>query len=939
MNAVEIEEAVSRLAKAPFDPEAFPFAFLEAFGNKQTTLKKLKSGSSNQSDLGGVLQRSNIHLKVCSEGGVTATLTALRESPATVRQKAKFILATDGKSLEAENLADGETIACAYPDFPDHFGFFLALAGITTVRQIRENAFDIKATGRLNRLYIELLTENPDWDTIERREEMNHFMARLIFCFFAEDTNIFYSDKSDNPFTDTIAQMSASNSSNTHEVLSELFKAMSTPLKAREAAQLRNWANVFPYVNGGLFSSSDDGSVEVLRFSKIARSYLLHVGNLDWTKINPDIFGSMIQAVADEEERGALGMHYTSVPNILKVLNPLFLDDLRAQLAAAEDNARKLLNLRQRMARIRVFDPACGSGNFLVITYKEMRAIEAEINRRRGEPDRRSDIPLTNLRGIELRHFSAEIARLALIIAEYQCDVLYRGPKLALAEFLPLKDDNWITCGNALRLDWLSLCPPTGTGVKLHADDLFSTPLKQAEIDFENEGGETYICGNPPYLGSSLQSDEQKSDLRAIFEDHTKNWKILDYVAGWFMKAAQFGKRTNSVAAFVATNSVCQGQQVPTLWPLVFETGHRIAFAHTSFKWANLASHNAGVTVVIVGISNDVGKIRYLFSPSETGEIARKDVENINAYLVSVGDVYVNGSSKPLNSLSPMDYGSKPADGGGLVLSLDEKRSLEMFDGTEGLVVPYIGSTEFIDGKQRFCLWVDESRREVAMGIPEVAERIEAVRDFRAKSKKKPTKEAAARAHAFVEIRYGTSSRTTVPYIVPIHTSENREFLPVGFLPVGTVVSNVAFAIYDAPLWNMALIASRIHLVWIATVCGKIKTDFRYSNTLGWNTFPVPTLTEQNKADLTRCAEDILLARETHFPATIADLYDPENMPPNLREAHDRNDEVLEHIYIGRRFKNDTERLEKLFELYAKMTTRPTSPQKPAKRQTKGSTP
>ncbi len=500
MNAVEIEEAVSRLAEAPFDPESFPLAFLEAFGNKQTTLKRLKSNSSNQSDLGGVLQRNNIHLKVCSEGEVTTTLTALRESPATGRYKAKFILATDGQSFEAENLADGETIACEYPNFHDHFGFFLALAGITTVRQIRENAFDIKATARLNRLYIELLKDNPDWDKTDRREDLNHFMARLIFCFFAEDTNIFHTS---GIFTSTIAQMS--DSLNTHEVLSELFRSMSMPLKGRESAQIRNWANSFPYVNGGLFSAREDGGVEVPRFSKIARSYLLHVGNLDWTKINPDIFGSMIQAVADDEERGALGMHYTSVPNILKVLNPLFLDDLRVQLEAAGDNARKLLNLRQRMARIRVFDPACGSGNFLVIAYKEMRAIEAKINEMRGEGDRRSDIPLTNFRGIELRHFSCEIARLALIIAEYQCDVLYRGPKLALLEFLPLKADNWITCGNALRLDWLSLCPPTGTGVRVQREDLdlWGETREQAEIDFANEGGETYICGNPPYLGST----------------------------------------------------------------------------------------------------------------------------------------------------------------------------------------------------------------------------------------------------------------------------------------------------------------------------------------------------------------------------------------------------------------------------------------------------
>ena len=388
MNAVEIEEAVSMLAEQPFDAESFPFAFLEAFGNKETTIKRLKSGTTNQSDLpGGVLQRNNIHILVCPEGAVTATLHALRESHATTKQKVKFILATDGKSFEAENLADGETVACEYAKFSDHFGFFLALAGITTVKQIRENAFDIKATGRLNRLYIELLKENPDWGTAERREDLNHFMARLIFCFFAEDTSIFNGERL---FTATIEQMSERDSSNTHEVLSELFRSMNTKISERVAENIRSWANTFPYVNGGLFSGSSD----VPRFSRIARSYLLHVGSLDWTKINPDIFGSMIQAVADDEERGALGMHYTSVPNILKVLNPLFLDDLRTQLEEAGDNARKLLNLRQRIARIRVFDPACGSGNFLVIAYKQMREIEAEINKRRGEAERPTDIPI-----------------------------------------------------------------------------------------------------------------------------------------------------------------------------------------------------------------------------------------------------------------------------------------------------------------------------------------------------------------------------------------------------------------------------------------------------------------------------------------------------------------------------------------------------------------
>jgi len=403
LNAVEIEEAISQLAEQPFDAANFAYAFLEAFGNKEATIKRLRAGATNKSDLGGVLQTGNIHIATCDAGQVTQTLRALKDSPATVKAKAKFILATDGVDFEAEELAGGETVACAYGDFPNHFGFFLPLAGITTVQQIKENSFDIRATSRMNRLYVELLKDNPEWGNAERRHDMNHFMARLIFCFFAEDTDIFIGK---GLFTDTIAQMSERDSSNTHEVIEALFRAMNR--KHEERADLPRWAVSFPYVNGGLFS----GNMDVPRFSKIARSYLLHIGGLDWTKINPDIFGSMIQAVTEDEERGALGMHYTSVPNILKVLNPLFLDDLRTKLQEAGDNPRALLNLRKRMAKIRVFDPACGSGNFLVIAYKQMREIEAEINRRRGEAEIRSEIPLTNFRGIELRDFPAETGAL-----------------------------------------------------------------------------------------------------------------------------------------------------------------------------------------------------------------------------------------------------------------------------------------------------------------------------------------------------------------------------------------------------------------------------------------------------------------------------------------------------------------------------------------------
>lgn len=912
MNAVEIEEAISALAERPFDPAEFPYAFLEAFGNKETTIRRLRKGETNKSDLtvalNAVLQTNNIHIATCPPGAVRETLAALKASPATTRFKARFVLASDGEMVEAEDLAaDDGPIACAYADFPNHFGLFLPLAGITTIRQVRESSFDIRATSRLNRLYLELLKDNPDWGKAERRHDMNHFLARLIFCFFAEDTDIF---NGDTLFTATIEQMSAKDSSNTHQVIGTIFRAMNVRPEEKGAAGLPRWAEAFPYVNGGLFS----GSTDVPRFSRIARSYLLHIGGLDWKKINPDIFGSMIQAVADEDERGALGMHYTSVPNILKVLNPLFLDDLRGKLEEAGENARMLLNLRKRMAKIRVFDPACGSGNFLVIAYKEMRGIEAEINRRRGEADRRSEIPLTNFRGIELRDFPAEIARLALIIAEYQCDVLYRGQKIALADFLPLDAMNWITCGNALRLDWLSICPPTGTGVKLHAEDLFHAPLDQAEIDFANEGGETYICGNPPYLGSTWQSEEQKSDLRAIFSHRCKSWKSLDYVAGWFMKAADYGTQTPTVSAFVSTNSICQGQQVPILWPLIFRTGHEIAFAHTSFKWANLASHNAGVTVVIVGLERitprEAGKAKQLYAIAD-GKTQVKHCDNINAYLVAGPNVMVEKRARPMGELAEMDFGNKPVDGGHLLLDGAEVEALGLSVAQRARFIRRIyGSAEFIRGLSRYCLW------------------IEGVRTMRLASRDSGANAMAERAHQFREMNSASKQIVAIPRT----SSEARPFLPAGLLNLSDVVTSEAFALYDAPLWNMAIIASRLHLVWIATVCGKLKTDFRYSNTLGWNTFPVPALTDKMKADLTRCAEDILLARETHFPATIADLYDPETMPENLRRAHERNDEVLERIFIGRRFRNDSERLEKLFELYTKMSANPDMAAKPRKR-------
>lgn len=940
MNAVEIEEAVSDLVLQPFDADEFPYQFLAAFSAKDTTLKRLRKGDSNASDVnGGVLWRGNIHVAVAPVGEVGATLSALRSSPKTVSAKAKFILATDGENVEAEDLVGGDVVACPYADLPRHFATFLPLAGISTVKEIKNNPIDVKATGRLNKLYVELLKDNPGWATDERRHELNQFMARLIFCFFAEDTGIFREGQ----FTATITQMSQAGHGsgdeqwgNTHIVLTELFRAMDTPVthngnlddRYRRAAGIRPYADVFPYVNGGLFT----GATDCPRFSRTARAYLLRAGELDWKEINPDIFGSMIQAVADDGERGELGMHYTSVPNILKVLNPLLLDDLREQLEAAGESKVKLRNLRRRLGKIRVFDPACGSGNFLVIAYKQMRAIEAEIVTRLGGEaslklaDRRSVIPLSNFYGIEIKGFAAEIARLALLIAEFQADCLYLSQQEARAMVLPLHKTAQITVGNALRLDWLEVCPPVGATLVEEQDLAGPTGRLALEGNGLGEGGliETYICGNPPYLGARDQAAEQKYEIEQLFSKKDHNWKSLDYVAGWFYKAALYGCNTRSATAFVSTNSLCQGGQVAILWPLIFQTGHEIFFAHTSFNWRNLASNNAGVTVIVVGIERQARNPKWIFTTDNDGLITELKCSEINAYLAPAKNIIVDKASKPIGYQSEMAFGNTPIDGGNLLFTRDEKDALGLDKRQESKFIRRIyGSAELIRGLERYCLWIQDRNLQEARQIPQVNSRIEAVRELR-KEGGATAQYISDRPHQFQ--RMLTAQESLI--IVPVTSSENRDYLPVGLLKADEIVLNTANAAYDAPLWNLAIIASRLMHSWIGTVCIRMRTDFRFTPTLGWNTFPVPKLTEQDKADLTRTAENILLAREAHFPATIADLYDPDAMPDDLRRAHEENDEVLERIYIGRRFRNDTERLEKLFEMYTKMTANQPKPKK-----------
>ena len=910
MNAVEIEEAVSALAAQPFNRDEFPFAFLRAFGRKDVELKRLKANNASDVD-GGVLRRDSIHMAVSEPGGVSVAMEALRASPKTSVNRVKFILATDGVEVQAEELASGDYRAFAFPELDGHFGFFLPLAGISPVRQIKDNPIDVKAVGRLNKLYLELLRENPDWGTDEKRGELNRLMARLVFCFFAEDTGIF---PGDDLFTNTVRLHSEDRSglTNTDQVLAQLFLAMATPTlhdgnpdeRYRRAAGVKPYASKeFPYVNGGLFEDAG----EVPKFSRAARNYLLHAGALDWKEINPDIFGSMIQAVADDEERGALGMHYTSVPNILKVLNPLFLDGLNEALAEAGDNVRKLRALRRRIGRIRVFDPACGSGNFLVIAYRQMREIEHEIVKRTGD-DPKSVIPLTNFYGIEIKGFAVEVARLALLIAEFQADSRLISQQAARSMVLPLHRSGHIREGNALRIDWREVCPPTAA-VTEEWDLGGPTGRLALEENGLGDAGlaETYICGNPPYLGSKKKNDAQIEDMVA---SGLSDAKLLDYACAFIVKATSLLQVTTGSAALVSTSSICQGEQVSLLWPRLLKECY-IRFAYRPFKWSNSAARNAGVYCTIVGLDPRRPNQRLLYDEADVTRCT-----SLSPYLIPGDAVICYPSSAPISALRRMTMGSNPVDGTRLIFESSEYAKLiSQSPASAKFFRPYGGTEELVDGSKRWCLWVEDSEIEDALQFATISSIVEECRAYR-QGAGRDARKAAARPHAFCYSTFQNLDLIQVGSAI----GNGYAYVPADVREAGFVSGHTAFAVYAHPGPEFAIIVSGLHRAWAEAVAGRLGNGVRYGNTTVYNTFPVPSLTTQDKADLSRCAEDILLAREAHFPATIAELYDPDAMPDDLRRAHDRNDETLERIYIGRRFRNDTERLEHLFALYTKMT-------------------
>ncbi len=720
---------------------------------------------------------------------------------------------------------------------------------------------------------------------------------------FAQSTEIIPKDS----LSRALHECSAVDGSDAQIVLHAIFVALDTRLTAR--ADIPEYAKRFPYVNGGLFRER----TVVPRFSRQARRILIEAAQLNWSEINPDIFGSMIQAIVKPDMRNELGMHYTSVPNIMKVLRPLLLDSLEQELAAAKEDGRKLAPLLSRIRRVRIFDPACGSGNFLIIAYKELCKLEMEVFQLLRTYDRQFKLPFSEVRfenftGIDIEDFAVETAKLSLYIAQHQMNVLFEERFQVPPPSLPLQDSGRGIQGNAARLNWEVVCPP-------------------------NPALETYIVGNPPYLGMTNQKAEHKADVAALFSKLVKGYKELDYVAIWLLKAAIYCNRNSTRCALVSTNSICQGELVALLWPLILAQNVEIGFAHQSFKWKNNASNNAGVTCAIIGLRPITNEPKFIFADDLV-----RSVKHISPYLVEGDDTIVYKRSRSLSGLPHMVYGNKPTDGSNLILTPEQAQTLlEEYPSSRKFLKRYMGSQEFLQGVERWCLWIEDADIQEALAIAPIAKRVDDVRKKRLESKAPSTVEKAALAYRFIQIQdFGKRA-----IVIPGHSSENREYLPVGLVDENVIISNALFAIYNPEMWHFAVLSSRMNKVWLAAAGGRIKTDFRYSNTMVWNTLPLPVLSQEQRDSLEERAWAIIEERLRHVGQTVAKLYDSEKPVDALMAAHKETDIVLETIYNGRPFSTDTERLEHMFRMYKRMLLKEGAPllQPRSKKKTKGSVP
>lgn len=901
MNIAQIETNLQELIKN-FNVDTFIYKLLIAYGLPKASIARLQKGNLNLAKTEGeIIWKNKLHFNVVRYKDMHAVFDALRRDPKTTKHEPRFIVVTDYKTLLAFDTKTSETLDIQIKEITRFYDFFLPWAGMEKAQHHIENPADVKAAERMAKLYDEIKKDNLT-KTPEDVHDLNVFLTRLLFCFFAEDTSIF----TNKVFTDSITSHTQPDGSDLHTYIEKLFDVLNTEKRKGLPAYL----DAFPYVNGGLFR--DKHKVPV--FTRRSRQLIIESGELNWSAINPDIFGSMIQAVVTPENRSGLGMHYTSVPNIMKVIEPLFLNELYEEFEKSKNSPKKLNDLLSRIAKIKIFDPACGSGNFLIIAYKQLRILEIKIIKQMEflqravsifdeqqtslipkaqltlaesyQPTFLTRIQLSQFYGIEIDDFAHEVAILSLWLAEHQMNVVFNKEFGRTTPSLPLKDAGKIVHGNATRLDWVEVCT-------------------------KNVNDEIYILGNPPYLGARLLSEYQKNDMYLVFNSKLPMYNDLDYVACWFAKGSEFIKSTTYKCAFVSTNSICQGSQVADLWPYILNQQLEIDFAHQSFKWTNHAKAKAAIICVIVGIRTITLKTKFLFKND-----LKQTVRNISPYLTNNENSYVTSRTTPISQIPRMCFGSMANDGGFLLLNHIEYTSIvEQYPSAKQFLKKILGAKEFINGIERWCIWTTQGDVEIISKIPPLMERIVKVQKYRDESERAATNKLSERPYRFGEVRHKPGKSLIVPKV----SSERREYIPIGFLDGNTIISDLAFAVYEADEWVFGLTTSAMHMIWVRTVAGRLKTDYRYSAAICYNTFPVPNFNSTQKIIISEKVFKILEEREKHSEKTLAQIYDPDDMPAGLREAHQQLDLAVERCYRSKPFETDEERLEYLFKLYEKM--------------------
>lgn len=904
ISQARIIESMEQACSNP-NPDEFIFTFLDAYGFPKSTITRLRKGDDSRNVASGndIGLKKKLYFRSVPEGAdLNVEADSLKESEVVSRNDIRFVIVTDFKSLVAFDLKAEERLETTMDELDKQYAFFLPLAGYEKAVMYSEHPADVKASEKMGRLF-DLIRERNDLSKPEDIHALNVFLTRLLFCFYAEDTGIFAQGQ----MTSAIQSTTQEDGSDVDQFFSDLFTVLNLNDKAPERASMAAHFQEFPYVNGGLFEADEP----IPEFGRKARRLLIDCGNMDWSEINPDIFGSMFQAVIDEEQRGSLGQHYTSVSNIMKVIQPLFLDKLYTELEKSRNNERKLKEMLLRLQNLRIFDPACGSGNFLIIAYKELRKLEMEVidvlNAASGQAEMYySGIRLSQFYGIEIDDFAHEVAILSLWLAEHQMNTAFKA-KFGYAEAaLPLRDSGNIYCGNALRLEWTDVC---------------------SLADPNGNPREVYICGNPPFQGAKRQSSQQKYDMSLVFKN-SNTYKNLDYVSCWFMLASNYMRSSSTInAAFVATSSIIRGDQVGLLWDHIGLNSIYINFAYVPFKWTNNARQNAGVSCVIIGICSVNPHECLLYTESHLVKASA-----ISPYLTDSNPVIVYKRKKSLSGLPEMIYGNMPLEGGFLKLDKNEVDSLlKSAPSAEKFIVKLIGGNEFLKGEQRWALWIEDNDLGEALSFSDIALRVQQVREFRSKGGD-VAKTLVNKSHQF---RYRHRSKEH-SFIIPCTFSEGRDYLQLGYFDKSYVTLNSSQVLMDAPLYIFSLLSSRMHMIWTKATAGTLESRIRYSSLICYNTFPIPELDDCIKDNLSDLSEELIVAREGYPELSIADMYNPKKMPSEVKNIHLKIDALVEGLYKSKPFVDDSERLSTLFSLYEQMIAEDQA-RAPAKKTAEGS--